>query len=93
MNWFENMLRVNRARRIAKNEETLRQLQGKYKDEKTEKKILKLTTQIAKDKERQRIASENNSKQPIKSKSVTNNTSTTVNNGINTQIKFGRKKK
>ncbi len=87
MEWFSENLRVRRAGRIAKNKVELSRLESSKISSLDEKRILKLTSSIAQDEERQKIASEKATKtQNIdKSKRIVKQTNTSVENNLNYQ--------
>lgn len=93
LNWIKNEVRVQRAGQIKRDETKRDQLAKGYQNPETEKQIQKLDARIAKNKERQKIASENNTKLNQTTKNVSLSNSTTVNNGINNHVDLSKSKK
>lgn len=93
LNWFKNEVRVQRAGQIKRDETKREQLAKGYQNPETEKQIQKLDSRIAKNKERQKIAAENNTKSNNMTKNVSYSKSTTVNNGINNHVDLRKPKK
>lgn len=94
LNWFKNEVRVNRAEQIKKDKRELKQLESHYhQTEDVQKRIRKLDGRIARNEERQKIASENNLKPNSTTKNVSLSNNQTFNNGINTKIDLSQKTK
>lgn len=93
LGWIKNEIRVQRAGQIKRDETKRNQLAKGYQNSETEKQIQKLDARIAKNKERQKIASENNTKSNQTTKNVSYSNSTTVNNGINNHVDLRKPKK
>lgn len=93
LNWFKNEVRVQRASQIAKDKTEREQLSNGYQTQETKDRIKKLDSRIARNEERQKIASENNTKSNQTTKNVSYSNSTTVNNGINNHVDLRKSKK
>ena len=93
LSFFKNQIRVQRAGKIAKDTTEREQLTNGFQTSYTEKRIKKLSSRIAKNKERQKIASENNQKSKSTTKNFTYHNSNTMNNGFNTNLNFNKFKK
>lgn len=93
LNWLKSEIRVQRAGQIKRDETKREQLANGYQNQETKKQIQKLDARIAMNKERQKIASENNTKPKQTTKNVSYSNSTTVNNGINNHVDFRKPKK
>lgn len=93
LDWIKGEIRVQRAGQIKRDETKRNQLAKGYQNSETEKQIQKLDARIAKNKERQKIAAENNTKANNTTKNVSYSKTTTVNNGINTNIDISKKNK
>lgn len=81
--FFKKVARVNRAGKIAKDKAIING---------DEDHIIKAKVRIARNEEKQKIASEDNLKTSSKTTSKTYNTTKTINNGVNTTIDISKKK-
>ena len=87
MGFISDIMRANRASKAGRKKAELKQLEQKnYKSEKDNKKIQKLSGDIERLKELNKIASEKNSRIEIKTNS--DNKTITQNNGVNTKLTY-----
>lgn len=83
MSWISDQMRVRRAGRIARNKTELEQLKQERQTEEVKERIKQLSFAIAKDEERNKIASEKNIKPVDKTKHINKQTHNNVTMPIN----------